>query len=586
MGSSSMKCNGLALMSKYKSWLFWIYTTFLVIFFFSYLSFYETYDESIPPLSNIQGHVSSTVHNSPLAVGNKQYPKVAVIYALPTFHDEVVSIFACLYHELGYYVVVYIGNGIHLAHTDALLPFSQSRKRNSGNFYGYCVNKWATIPYSPASMTFVSRADVVVFITYPMLSKGGQKTDPFAMRVLQNIHDEKANTKVVLVAHRSNEILHPMLMDITPQLIPRRNIVMMFLGQHTKQAAKQFIIDRLRSSTSRLSPSDKSSKTNSNTNSISNTAMAVPANSPSPEAWRQFFLFDHIHNNSNLNLHSSFNTMTDEQLTAIITNNFHIEHIYPVVPSDFVLNDRFAVDYNQMHPANYFVDAIASRLRNMFISLFLYNLPKYIQPEDSSTLRGSHASGALRDKSEGGLFVIQGNFGGKHAYRKDPEGTVQCIKQHLEDAILRSNLKHDRRVVLDLIGHLNGEVKLSAFKKAGSIRFLNDLSSQEYYRAIARGRFMLASIADREYFTSRATSSVPAALITGIPLVTSRAFLAVYPCLRDAPVHRYIAQDSECESLRVAVSLSEEQYQMARREIANCSSVLWEQAKQTIEKIV
>lgn len=48
--------------------------------------------------------------------------RVAVVYAGPTFHDEVASVTACLLHELGFYVVVYIGNGVHIG--GMMVPFS------------------------------------------------------------------------------------------------------------------------------------------------------------------------------------------------------------------------------------------------------------------------------------------------------------------------------------------------------------------------------------------------------------------------------------------------------------------------------
>ena len=104
----------------------------------------------------------------------------------------------------------------------------------------------------------------------------------------------------------------------------------------------------------------------------------------------------------------------------------------------------------------------------------------------------------------------------------------------------------------------------------------------------------------QEYYTSRATSSIPAALIAHVPLVTSREFLNIYPCLRDAPIHRKIAwgdgspnapeesknstiangsESSECSAMNVAVKLSEEEYSTAKKEIEYCSAVLWKQAK-------
>ena len=50
------------------------------------------------------------------------YSRVAVVYAGPTFHDEVASVVACILHDLGFYVVVYIGNGVHFG--GMMVPFS------------------------------------------------------------------------------------------------------------------------------------------------------------------------------------------------------------------------------------------------------------------------------------------------------------------------------------------------------------------------------------------------------------------------------------------------------------------------------
>ena len=45
-----------------------------------------------------------------------------MVYAGPTFHDEVASVAACILHDLGFYVVVYIGNGWHFM--GMMVPFS------------------------------------------------------------------------------------------------------------------------------------------------------------------------------------------------------------------------------------------------------------------------------------------------------------------------------------------------------------------------------------------------------------------------------------------------------------------------------
>ena len=53
-------------------------------------------------------------------------------------------------------------------------------------------------------------------------------------------------------------------------------------------------------------------------------------------------------------------------------------------------------------------------------------------------------------------------------------------------------------------------------------------------QAVAEGRYMIAAIGERDYFHARATSTVPAALVTGLPLVTSGQVRSRHPgCFKD-----------------------------------------------------
>lgn len=54
--------------------------------------------------------------------------RVALVYAGPTFHDEVASVAACILHDLGFFVVVYIGNGVHFG--GMMVPFSGEEFNN------------------------------------------------------------------------------------------------------------------------------------------------------------------------------------------------------------------------------------------------------------------------------------------------------------------------------------------------------------------------------------------------------------------------------------------------------------------------
>jgi hypothetical protein len=75
----------------------------------------------------------------PLCPSHHYASRVAVVYAGPTFHDEVASVTACLLHELGFYVVVYIGNGVHIG--GMMVPFS-----GTGVFYfTVCLSSFSGI---------------------------------------------------------------------------------------------------------------------------------------------------------------------------------------------------------------------------------------------------------------------------------------------------------------------------------------------------------------------------------------------------------------------------------------------------------
>ena len=156
-------------------------TICVVLLLFSALSFIETYFEEKIKLEHLRS-------------------RIAVVYASPTFHDEVVSVVSCILHDLGYYVVVYIGNGVHIPFIggNLMIPFSGRRKRRSNDFYGRCVSQWVTIS---EQMKFVVDPDIMVFATYPMLSRNFI-TDANALKMLQHLKTDEAKTSVVYITHR------------------------------------------------------------------------------------------------------------------------------------------------------------------------------------------------------------------------------------------------------------------------------------------------------------------------------------------------------------------------------------------------
>jgi hypothetical protein len=139
-----------------------------------------------------------------------------------------------------------------------------------------------------------------------------------------------------------------------------------------------------------------------------------------------------------------------------------------------------------------------------------------------------------------------------------------------------------------LIGHVNGQLELPSQQAMHGLQVqsLAGLPAQDFYAAIARTRFLVTSLGSDVYTESQATSTVPAALIARVPVVTTKAFLQLYPCLRDAPMHRYVNNGTECESLQRAYTLKAADYAVAKQEISTCADRLWHDGLATLRGIL
>ena len=432
--------------------------------------------------------------------------QVAMLYAAPTFHDEVVSSVACTLRDEGYVVVAYIGNGLHVG--NIMVPLTGKRQRYSESFYGHCVDKWVTITDPIDEDDIVKDPDLLVYVTYPML-KHNFVHDDQAIQLLKSIKKNDASTNVVLITHRANEAMHETL-PIVEMYIPRNRITFLFLGEHTLHTTKEIM----------ESEAHKAETT------------VIEVGKPIPAA-------------------------------AANSNSYRLSHFYPIMPMEYIGKSRLSGE-----------------------AMILEYTSQWSSPP-------------AKERSEEGwevqTFSIQGNFGGKHTHRKDVKGTVNCLKRvessYEEDTILPEGVlqrtdkpesgKTPLRVNLDLIGHLMEKLALPDLLY-GEVRFLSDLSPVDYYKAISRTKFMIAAVGEEDYYTGRATSSVPAALIAGVPLVANKRFLNLYPCLREAKVHKQIATDDECNSIGNAarIGLSTELYQQAKNEVTNCSKKMYEQGRE------
>ena len=192
------------------------------------------------------------------------------------------------------------------------------------------------------------------------------------------------------------------------------------------------------------------------------------------------------------------------------------------------------------------------------------------------------------------LISIQGNFGGRHAKRKNPSRVIDCLSTVESSFKLGNNAINSslcpicglcgNRMDLDLIGHQTAYTEYKELRY-GKVRKLSNLQPRDFYMAISKSLFLIPALNNPDYILSQATSSIPTALISQVPIVADQQLLSIYPCLNNASIHNRINKDTECNSLKAAMGLSREQYAQAKDEIKHCSEVLWSEAKEKLSRL-
>ena len=134
------------------------------------------------------------------------------------------------------------------------------------------------------------------------------------------------------------------------------------------------------------------------------------------------FLGEHTHNEAR--------RMIDERAkngTTMGSGAFSLSHFYPVMPRKYIIPPRAPharnrnSDYNQ--PQNSHSNSDRSGGSSGVSG-----------STDSTTHNSSSTADDAVDEADEGpsthrpFFVLQGNFGGKHAHRRDPKGALNCLR--------------------------------------------------------------------------------------------------------------------------------------------------------------
>ncbi|KAI5456489.1 hypothetical protein BGZ63DRAFT_367160 [Mariannaea sp. PMI_226] len=131
----------------------------------------------------------------------------------------------------------------------------------------------------------------------------------------------------------------------------------------------------------------------------------------------------------------------------------------------------------------------------------------------------------LENETAGGLMLaMQGNY---ESGRRDYEGIFQDLVEIISEARGVSDTTESKnKVELHLVGH--GQRPKVPEEVEANVIFDSSLSYPDFYTLISHAFSVLPAFSTDTYYDRKASSSIPAALIAGAPLVANEKLLAAY----------------------------------------------------------
>ena len=250
-------------------------------------------------------------------------------------------------------------------------------------------------------------------------------------------------------------------MSLIESIIPRNQTTYMFLGEHTFKTAKKLI----RNHDSKLAAEKSDLKQNKNTN-ISSLEFKIPEDPSSrnvsvgdPATFQISYFYpvlprghisnighkaalkldgkqENLNNSSNRESnirHYERNKKRRTKLSEASDSEFQ-KGIVDIIQDTMAVSDEM-VDY-KVDPKTDTTDNLTSSIEHREIEkreINTYEVMETNEVMQRKDMEGNNDDDNVDDDDDEDtyhpLFVMQGNFGGKHAHRKDPKGILNCLRK-------------------------------------------------------------------------------------------------------------------------------------------------------------
>ncbi|TLD26255.1 gb [Venturia nashicola] len=172
-------------------------------------------------------------------------------------------------------------------------------------------------------------------------------------------------------------------------------------------------------------------------------------------------------------------------------------------------------------------------------------------------------------------FALQGDYDlARRDYTSIFEGLSEIIDL-VQNRSMEYNQSVPQTITLRLIGHGDNKPEVPELLKS-HVSFDEGLDYKLFYTLLSRTFTLLPSFASKDYYDVKASSTIPAALIAGTPLVANTELLEAYTYVPKNAVWKQEEGESEMDVVRRVVQMSQIEHEKRREVVREVCSELVE----------
>lgn len=161
-------------------------------------------------------------------------------------------------------------------------------------------------------------------------------------------------------------------------------------------------------------------------------------------------------------------------------------------------------------------------------------------------------------------FALQGDY---HSSRRDYQSLFSRFASFLQDAG-----SPNKNITMHILGH--GTRPKVPGSISSHVQFDEGLAYSEYYSLLSRTFALLPAFASEEYLYCKASSTVPAALIAGVPLVATAELVEAYSYLSEDAVWLQGEGMTDMDVVGQLLQMSEEEWRRKKQFVQQWSGKL------------